>query len=160
MKKYINLLLAGLLIFVLGLIISNFELGKFELVDTLPDNFELLVEKLSIQIDEDKEYELIKDKYNQNINIEKVIDNSLENEVLIEIEHAKTSVVLNTMRTIDDEVKVVFSNEFVFDRNDVMDIVDLGLKSLKEKRIYNYRLLKYSNIKVYGSEESLKKIEI
>ena len=83
-----------------------------------------------------------------------------KNEVLIEIEHAKTSVVLNTMRTIDDEVKIVFSNEFVFDRNDVMDIVDLGLKSLKEKRIYNYRLLKYSNIKVYGSEESLKKIEI
>lgn len=160
MKKYINLLLVGFLIFIIGLIMSCLELNKFEFVSKMPDYFAVITEKISIKLDDNKEYKLKKSKYNENISVEKVIDNSLKDEILIEIEHLKTSVTLNTIRTIDDEVDIVFSNEFVFDAEDMKEIFYLGLKSIKEKRVYNYKLLKYSNIKVYGSEESLKKIKI
>lgn len=160
MKKYINLLLIGFLIFIIGLIIINFELNKFEFVSKMPDNFNVITEKISVKLDRNKEYELKKSKYNENINIETVIDNSLKDEILIEIEHLETSVTLNTIKTIDDEVEIIFSNQFIFDIDDMKEIINLGLKSLKERKIYNYKLLKYSNIKVYGSEESLKKIKI
>lgn len=160
MKKQINLLLVGFLIFIIGLIISNFELNKFEMVNYLPDEFETLVERFSIKLDEEKEYELTKAKYNENIKIEKVVDNSLKDEIMVEIEHSKTSAAVNAITTVDDEVEIIFSNEFVFNGKDLKNIFDLALKSIKEKRMYNYKLLKYSNIKIYGSEESLEKIEI
>ena len=160
MKKQINLLLVGFLIFIIGLIISNFELNKFEAVNYFPDEFQTLIERFSIKIDQDKEYELKKAKYNENIKIEKKVDNSLEDEIIVEVEHSKTSATLNTITVVDDEVEIIFSNEFVFNGKDLKNIFDLALKSIKEKRMYNYKLLKYSNIKIYGSEESLEKIEI
>ena len=83
MKKYINLLLIGFLIFIIGLIIINFELNKFEFVSKMPDNFNVITEKISVKLDRNKEYELKKSKYNESINIETVIDNSLKDEILI-----------------------------------------------------------------------------
>ena len=48
----------------------------------------------------------------------------------------------------------------VIDHNDLMDIFDLGITSIKEKKIYNYNLLKYSKISIIGNEKVLEKIEI
>lgn len=160
MKKYINLLLIGFIIFVAGLIICNFEIKSFTRVNDLPENFSIINENFSIDIDENKIYKIKKAKYNDNIVLEKKINNSLDDEVLINIEHRKTSVAFTSIRNLSNEVKITFSNNMVIDHNDLMDIFDLGITSIKEKKIYNYNLLKYSKISIIGNEKVLEKIEI
>ena len=55
---------------------------------------------------------------------------------------------------------ITFYNDLFIDKGDTDIVFDMLLKGLKEKKLYNYKLLKYSKIKVIGSEESLNKIEI
>ena len=61
---------------------------------------------------------------------------------------------------LNDKVSITFYNDLFIDKGDTDIVFDMLLKGLKEKKLYNYKLLKYSKIKVIGSEESLNKIKI
>ncbi len=159
-KKYINILLSGLLVFVSGIISINFELAQFTSLNTLPDAFNIKTEEISIKIDDLKEYQIKKAKYNENINISKYEDNSLGDEILIKTNHTPTSIVKNTLSVDENEVDIIFSNSLDLDTKDLKDIYNLIIKSITSETIYNYNLIKYSDIEIYGNEEVLARIEI
>lgn len=160
MKKYINLLLFGFITFTLGLIIFNFEISKFSVVDYLPCNFPMTTDTFDIELENNKKYIISKLKYNDNIIVEKVVNNNVSNKLIFEVQHSKTSTSYSSVKMLNNKVFITFYNDLFVDKDDVDIIFDMFLKGLKEKKMYNYKLLKYSKIKVIGSEESLNKIEI
>lgn len=160
MKKYINLLLFGFITFTFGLIIFNFEINKFSVVNYLPSNFPMTTDTFDIDLESNKEYIISKLKYNDNIIVEKVVNNDVSNKLIFEVQHSKTSTSYSSVKMLNDKVFITFYNDLFIDKGDTDIVFDMILKGLKEKKLYNYKLLKYSKIKVIGSEESLNKIEI
>jgi len=160
MKKYINLLLIGFLIFIIGLIISGVELSKYEFVNGLPDEFKTNSYTFSLEIDENKTYKIKRNAYNQNIKIKKKINNTLRNELIITNNYQETSIPISSTTTVDDEVKIIFANQLTLKLNDLKKLYNLTIGSIINKKIYDYNLLKYSDITIYGNEDVLEKVEI
>lgn len=160
MKKYVNILLVGFLVFVVGIIALNFELVSYEYVDYLPDTFIERVDKFSVKIDKEKDYKIKKAKYNDAISIEKKVDNSLEDEILVEVISMNTSRVNYYMTSDKIESYLVFSNDLNVYTNDIGTIFDLVMSCIMDKKVYNYNLLKYSKIVIHGNEDLLSEIEI
>lgn len=160
MNKYINLLFLGFLIFILGLITFNFELTNYEYVDYLPDNFAQTTEEYTLRIEEGKKYEIKRAKYNDNIKISKNIDSSLDDEIVIKISHTDFSEIVDLINVNNKETTIVMSNNLRMTSTGVKDIYNLIIDCIKDKRIYNYNLLKYSEVSIYGNEDVLSRIEI
>ena len=91
MNKYINYLLFGFLLFIIGLIIVNFDLKGYKYVKYLPDDYETTTDVISLELNGNKKYKVKKAKNQQNIIIEKKQINTKSNEVSIEIKHTNTS---------------------------------------------------------------------
>ena len=160
MKKHINILLIGFLMFILGLISLNFEFVKYDFVDYMPSDFEEIVDSYTINIKTDKVYKIARAKYNQNISIKKVVNNNLNDEIYVEVRHLSTSSSTSTIRNTENGTAIVFSNDLKLKVKDLKRIPSLVVDCIKNKKIYNYNLLKYSKITIYGNEEVLKNIEV
>lgn len=159
MKKYLNLLLVGFFLFVVGIIIFNFELVDYEFVNYLPDNFKTTVDTFYITAETDKTYRVKTAKYNENIKIEKFINNNLGDKVMIEVKHSNTSDVVSNIKNSMYKTEVTFQNEINYNELKLKDVYKLALKCITEGKVYNYNLLKYGEITIYGSEDSLSRIE-
>ena len=160
MKKYVNLLLIGFLVFIIGLISLNFELVNYTYVEKLPDFFESEKDSYTLDIKENQRYVFAKAKYNKNITFNKRVNNNLKDEIYIEVEHMTTNNSSMIVKNTKNGTAVVFSNELDLDFDDMKKIPSLVINCIKEKKVYNYNLLKYSNVTIYGNEEVLDGIEI
>lgn len=161
MNKYINLLLFGFLLFIIGLIIVNFDLKGYKYVNYLPSNFKTSTEVIKLNVENNKKYKVKKAKNQQNIIIEKEENNIEENVITIEINHTETSKAYGLIKSFDKNVDVILYNDAVISKvDDLSNIYDLFVKCIKDKTVYNYNLLKYSRVKIKGSKETLKKIEV
>lgn len=160
MNKYLYFLFGGFLIFIAGIITFNFEISNYKYVDYLPENFEMNTDSFEIDVNDNKDYEIKKDRFNQNIVIEKVVDNSLKDKFVIEITHSKTSEAYAYFDTDEKDTKILLSNSMKLYVKDIKDIYELFKLCMKEKTVYNYKLLKYSKVKIIGSKEILDRIEI
>ena len=159
-NKYVNILLSGFACFLVGVFILSFELATFSSSSTLPNNFYSYKTIDRISINDNLTYRIKKGLYNQNITIEKVVDDSLEDEIVIEEQYMNTSRVITTVVKDKYNSTIVFTNEFNLSSDDIKSIYHLIIRCLKEKTIYNYNLLKYSKIVIYGNEEVLSNIKI
>jgi len=159
MRKYINLLLVGFLLFVVGIIILNFELVEYNFSNSLPNNFDTTVDTLYLSTQTDKVYRIKAGKYNENLKIKKYINNNLKDKVMIEIKHSDTSDVTSSIKNSIDKTEITFYNQINFSNKSMKDLVGFVLKCITEKKIYNYNLFKYGEISIYGSEDSLSRIE-
>lgn len=159
MRKHLNLLLIGFLFFVIGIIIFNFELVDYEFVNYLPNNFKTTVDTFYITTDADKTYRVKPAKYNENIRIKKFINNNLGDKVMIEVRHSNTSDVISYIKNSMYKTEVTFQNEINYNELELKDVYKLALKCITEGKVYNYNLLKYGEITIYGSEDSLSRIE-
>ena len=160
MNKYVNILLIGFIVFIVGIVFLNFELYHFDYVDYLPDSFLTMTDKYKLNIDKNKKYKINRKKYNQNIVIKKHLDNSLGEEIIIQVKHSETSDPIININSSTSQNEITLSNELNLDSFDKKKILYLIKDSLKNKKIYNYNLLKYSVISVYGNEDILSNIEI
>lgn len=160
MKKHINLLLVGFLLFIVGLITINFELVKYEFVNHLPNNFKTTTDTFYVNTDLGKDYIINAARYNDNLKIVTNVNNNLKDKIMIEITHAETSVVTSHVKNNMYNTEITFSNEIKLNKDSFKDIYMLLLRCITEKKIYNYNLLKYGQINVYGSEESLSRLEL
>ncbi|MDD6879606.1 MAG: hypothetical protein PUD59_05225 [bacterium] len=160
MKKNLNLLLIGFLLFIIGLISLGLELVNFNYVNNLPSYFSKNVESFTVNIDKNKNYEILRTKYNDNIEIKKIINNSLDDEIYIEVEHSDTSVSDITIKDDKTITKIIFNNDIKITNSNLQDIYNLVIDSIANKKMYNYNLLKYSRVFIYGNEENLSKIKI
>ena len=141
--KYVNVLLSGFICFLIGIVSLSFEISTFKTVSYLPNDF----------------YS-IKSVTRMNVEIEKKVNNSLGDEIIIEEQYANTSKVLTTVTKDKDYTNIVFKNELNLNKNDIKDIYELVIRCLREKTIYNYNLLKYSRIVIYGNEDVLSEIKV
>ena len=109
---------------------------------------------------EKKTYEIKRAKYNDNIKISKNIDSSLDDEIVIKISHTDFSEIVDLINVNNKETTIVMSNNLRMTSTGVNDIYNLIIDCIKDKRIYNYNLLKYSEVSIYGNEDVLSRIEI
>lgn len=159
MKKYLNLMLTGFLLFIVGIIVFNFELVDYEFVNYLPDNFKTTVDTFYITTEENKVYRVNTARYNENLKIEKFVNDNLDNKVMIEVRHSNTADVTSSIKNSMYKTEVTFQNQINFNNIELKDIYNFVLKCITEKKVYNYNLLKYGEIAIYGSEDSLSRIE-
>lgn len=159
-KKYVNAALTGLIIFIAGIICINFELARYKYVDALPSDFTATTEQVNLKTDKNKKYKIIKAKYNENISIVKEIDNSLGDEISIKSTTYNTSVSLQTLVSKDNKINLIYSNNIILGIKDIEKIYNMLISSVTSETLYNYNLLKYSKITIYGNEEVLSKIEV
>lgn len=159
-KKYVNLALIGLIVFIFGIIGINFEFAKYDYVNALPNTFTPTTNELSLKMDDNKAYKILKEKYNENIFISKKVDNSLNNEILIKTTTMDTSISFQTLINNDNKVNLIFANNMIVGLEDFTKIYDMIINTVTSKTLYNYNLLKYSKVEIYGNEEDLEKIEV
>lgn len=159
-KKYVNIALGGLIVFIIGIICINFELARYKYVDSLPSDFTTTTEQVSLRTDKSKTYKALKAKYNENVAITKEIDNSLGDEILIETTTSNTSISLQTIATKNNKINLIYSNKLVLGIKDIEKIYNMLINSITNETLYNYNLLKYSKVTIYGNEEILSKIEV
>ena len=160
MKKYVNMLLLGFLIFIIGLICSNIELATYTYTKRLPSNLNKTTEKYALKVNKCKTYEIKKSKYNDNISINTYINNLIKDEIYLEIDHYDTSVAKTYIKDEDNTSVISFSNDLNENNIDMKLISNLIIKCIKDKKIYNYNLLKYSVVRIYANEDVLAKIKI
>ena len=158
MRKYFNLLLCGFL-FVVGIIVLNFELVNFEFVNYLPSNFKSTVDTFYITTEPNKVYRINTAKYNENLKIEKFVNNNLGEKVMIEIKHSNTADVISSIKNSMYKTEITFENRIDFGELGLKDVYSFVLKCITEGKVYNYNLLKYGEISIYGSEDSLSRME-
>ena len=161
MKKNINLLLTGFLLFLVGLIVLNLELAKYKNVSYLPDNYEMKKETFTLKLEDNKKYVIQKAALHSNIILQRdFIGGAPDDSITIDIYHTSTSDTYNIINTEGNLVNVIFSNQLKFSFKDYKKLYYLITNSIKDKTLYNYNLLKYSKVVISGSEEAMSRIEI
>ena len=141
MNKYINFLLFGFLLFIIGLIIVNFDLKGYKYVNYLPHEYKSDTETIQINLDSSKKYTVKKAKNQQNIIIEKKEIDTQDDEIItVEINHTNTSKAYSLTESFDNKVNIVLYNEMIISgKSDLSNMYDLFIKCIKDKTIYNYK---------------------
>ena len=94
-------------------------------------------------------------------NFDLVIDDSLDDEVKMEVEYYKTAKVsYESYFNDNDDLKVKFNGETDIKLENVVDIFKLCVETVRTKTMYNYNMFKYPRIKVYVSTSNYDKLFI
>ena len=149
--------IGALLMFILGVVFFRYELSSYEKVNYLPEGMDLTIKEEIFKLGENKKIYL---RTNSKLNNLKVIeDNSLNDEIKIEIEYYKTADVRYIYEFNDeDDIKLIFTSHFNMKDNEVKDIFNLIYNTFNRKTIYNYNLFKYPNIYVYVNRNNLERV--
>lgn len=159
-NKYVNMLFGGFLLFIAGMVCLNFEFTSFNCVGYLPEDFYTYSSYTRLSVNDSINYRIKRGTYNENITINKKIDDALNDEIVIVEEYTNTSKITTKVTKDKNDTVVVLSNEFNLYKEDIKRIYNLVIKCLKDRTIYNYNLLKYSRVTVYGNEEVLSNIKV
>lgn len=155
MKKHLFALVVGLGLILLGSICFNIETANYKEYDGLTSNFNFEQKVLEYNINENEKYRITNGGTDANMTL--YIDNSLSNEIRIEISHIDMLTVNSKNETkVNDGKKTINvdleSELILLDFSDATDFYTLGISSVKDKIAYNYSLLKNPEVKVYVNE--------
>lgn len=150
MKKYLMTLFLGFAIFLIGISWFYIETMNYGVSDSLTSNFNMEKELLKYEINYDDTFKIT--NYGTDKNMKLFIDNSLSNEVRIVISHSDMMNMKVDYYNDHDVVNIDFKRNLNPNFNDIIDIYDLGIISLKNKTVYNYTLLKYPEVLVFVNE--------
>lgn len=159
MRNHLLMLFVGLAVFLIGIAWFYLETINFDIDKNLTNNFEMQQEVLEYEISDDETFRIT--NFNTNKNMKLYIDNSLSNEVRIVVVYPDIMRVKSKYYTIDEKdlVRINIENELIMDFNTLNDLYDLGIISLKNETLYNYSLLKYSEVRVFVNENYKENIE-
>lgn len=161
MKKYLRTLFVGLVLFLIGIACFYIETINYDIGSSLTSNFTLEQKVIEYKINNNQTFKITNDGTNKNMNL--FIDNTLDNEVRIVVEHVDIIDIkneYNSKKYLNDEViSVDMESDLELDWNGILDLYDLGIASLQNKTIYNYSLLKYPEVKVFVNEKNRSNIE-
>lgn len=159
-NKYVNMLFGGFVLFIAGMICLNFEFTSFNYVNYLPEGFYTYETSTKLSINDDMNYKIKRGTHNENIVINKRVEDTLDNEIVITEEYTNTSRINAIISKDKTNTSLIFSNEFNLYKDDLKSIYNLVVRCIKDRTIYNYNLLKYSKVTIYGNEEVLSKIKV
>ena len=159
MKNHLLMLFIGLAVFLIGIAWFYLETIDFDIDKNLTNNLEMEQEVLEYEIEDDETFRITNFNTNKNMNL--YIDNSLSNEVRIVVVYPDIMRIKSGYYTIDEKnlVRINIENELVMNFDTLNDLYDLGIISLKNKTLYNYSLLKYSEVRVFVNEDHKENIE-
>ncbi len=159
MKNHLLMLFIGLAVFLIGIAWFYLETIDFDIDKNLTNNLEMEQEVLEYEIEDDETFRITNFNTNKNMNL--YIDNSLSNEVRIVVVYPDIMRIKSGYYTIDEKnlVRINIENELVMNFDTLNDLYDLGIISLKNKTLYNYSLLKYSEVRVFVNEDYKENIE-
>ena len=155
MKKHLFALLTGLGLIILGSLCFTIETANYKEYNGLTPNFNFEQKILEYNINSDEVYRITNGGTDANMSL--YIDNSLTNEIRIEINHIDMLTIDSKNETkVNDGKKIINvdleSELILLDFSDATDFYTLGISSVKDKIAYNYSLLKNPEVRVYVNE--------
>jgi len=152
-----NHFIVTFLVFIIGVAFLGYELSSYEKVNYLPDGMDLIIKEETFKLRENQKVYL---KTNSKLDNLKVIeDDSLNDEIRVEVEYYKTANVRYVYEFNDeDNLKLIFTSYLDMKDNEFEDIFNLVYNTFNRKTIYNYNLFKYPNIYVYANKNNLERV--
>ena len=157
LKKYIySIIIAGLLVAV-GSVTILFEVSPYETVDSLTSDFSSSVVKYEYKLNKDDIYVI--DNNNSDMNMTLIVDDDMGSYMDVIIYHYDTNEVKSSLKRQKGKVRLSYDEELDLELSDFENIFNLAVNCVKEKRLYNYTLLKYAKIEVRVSSDYAKNIK-
>ena len=148
-KNFITFIISVLLVGV-GFGITTLDVAKSSYKNTAPSDFSLATKTFNIKMQGDlliNYHYLIKD-------INYVVDNSLKEEVKIDLNHYKEFTEYN----LENNNNIINICEYNYDINFNL-LYQTIIKDLQNKKFHNYNLLSLATMTITSSEENLNKIK-
>lgn len=153
-KRSLTIMLVMLLF---SIVLFIYETGSYDYSDTLPGSFTL--EEKTMYFDITSRNDVILQSGSKYDNMHVYIDNTLENEIRIELEYFETADVEYTYYfNEDDDLHLKFNSNLDFSMYDFEHVLKLGVETLKNQTLYNYNLFKYPTISVYINHDDFDKV--
>jgi len=146
-------------VFLLGIVLFGYEFGNYSYENGLPLNFETEKKVLYFDIESNKDIIIkTRSKYD---NMKFFVDDSLEDEIRIELEYFETADVnyISHFNSRDD-LYLEFDSDVSFELVNVEDVVKLSYETIKDQTIYNYNMFKYPTIDVYVNSKNISKVTL
>lgn len=155
-RNYI-LIMGCALIVSIGLF--GYEVSSFERDNGLPKGFELTNKTHDFILQDGQNVLIHSDSKLDNLTL--VEDNSLTNEIKVEVQYYKTAKVWYVSEFNDfDDLKLVFTSDIDYGKVEINDLLKLFVSTFNGKTIYNYNLFKYPNIYIYANKADFNRITI
>jgi hypothetical protein len=141
-------LYVGLLALIFALVCFGYETNSYKVNSSLPENMETVTQSFNITLPNiEKVYISSNAKFN---NMELKVDESLNNEVRIEVEYYETArVSYVSYFNTNNNLELRFDGETQFELKNLEDVFKLGVETIRNKTMYNYNMFKYPKIRVY-----------
>ena len=157
-KSYFNTIIISIIIIALSGIMFISETKDYKRVDTLTEDFKLTTIRQQYKLDSKKKYIISNNGGLRKINI--VIDDDLGSYMEVKIVHYTTSSIDTKVIEGNKETTITFDQNLNLEFEDIEKLYNLTISTLKDKKIYNYNLLKYGDIEIKVSSEYKKNIKV
>ena len=157
-KKYYNTIIISIVIIAFSGILFLSETRDYKRVDSLTEDFKLNTIRQQYKLDSKKKYIINNNGGLRKINV--IIDDDLGSYMEIKITHYTTSSIDTKVDEGNKETVITFDQNIDLEIEDFEKLYNLTVSTLKDKKIYNYNLLKYGDIEVKVSSEYKKNIKV
>ena len=157
-KKYFNLIVTSIIIIALSGVLFVAETYKYQKIDSLTEDFKLTTIRQQYKLDSKKKYIINNNDGLRNVKV--VVDDDLGSYMEIKIVHYTTSSIETSVNEGNKETTIDFNQNLNIELEDLEKLYNLAITSLKDKKMYNYNLLKYGDIEVKVSSEYKKNIKV
>lgn len=155
-QNLISIIISGILIAASSIGIL-FETSNYKINPSLTADFNISTLKYEYKMDTNKDYIILNNGYDKNLKF--TIDEDLGSYIEIIIKHSTTSEVNTNIKYGEEIVNISLNQELNIEKQDLKNILNLGISCIQEKTIYNYTLLKYAEIEVRTSSKYADKIK-
>lgn len=142
-----------------SIVLFSYEIGSYDYNSSLPKNFDIESKTMYFDIGNRNEVIIATGSKYDNTNV--YIDNTLVDEVRLELEYFDTANIKYTYYfNDDDDLHLRFDSSLDFEIDDFSDVLKLVVETLRTQTLYNYNLFKYPTINIYINHEDAEKITL
>ena len=147
----------SIILLVIGVAFFGYETSGYEYKNGLPLGFETIKQVKTFDVS--RADRIVIKSYTRLDNLKVYIDETLVDEIRVELEYFDTAEVSYIYTFNDkDDLYLTFTSDLNFEFKDIYDVAKLASATFSNNTIYNYNLFKYPNIRVYANERVAKKI--
>lgn len=156
-KLYNTMFASALLAFVISITVLTLETKNFSYEKQLTNDFDIIENTYNFSLEQD-DYDMLKVTAPRNISV--IEDNSLSGELVITTSRADTAKVLFENNIAKQRQNINIDYELNLKSSDVGRIIDLLMKCIEDKTIYDYTKIKYGDVYLRINANDLDKLEI
>ncbi len=157
-SKFFFVTIVSIFVMAFSGILFVIETKDYKRVDSLTNDFKITTIRQQYKLDSKKKYIISNNGGLRKINV--IYDDDLGSYMEVEIKHYTTSSIDTYVREGNKETIISYNQDLKLEFEDIEKVYNLVLSCLKEKRIYNYNLLKYGDITIRVSSEYKDNIKV